>query len=79
MRQVLFRQLTLYPSVANEKVTIRCEEEIQYIFVYDMNGTRVVHTQNNEISVQNLPDGMYVAVVKTKSGSLKSARFIVRK
>jgi hypothetical protein len=44
-----------------------------------MNGTRVVYTQDNEIFVQNLSDGMYVAVVKTKSGSLKSARFMVRK
>ena len=76
---VLVQQVTLYPSVANEKVTIRCEEEIQHIFVYDMNGTRVVYTQDNEIFVQNLSDGMYVAVVKTKSGSLKSARFMVRK
>ena len=76
---VLVQQVTLYPSVANEKVTIRCEEEIQHIFVYDMSGTRVVYTQDSEISVQNLSDGMYVAVVKTKSGSLKSARFMVRK
>ena len=72
-------EIAVYPTIAHENVTIDCDEELQHVFVYDMNGTRVVYTQNNEISVRNLPDGMYSIVVKTKSGKLKSARFMVIK
>ena len=71
------KMIAVYPSVAQDFVTIDCEEEILQVFVYDMKGNCVLTTQEKSFSIQKLSKGMYSVVVRTKSGNLKNGSFLV--
>ena len=72
-------KIAVYPTIANESVTIDSDEEIQHICVFAANGTCVLMTKNRDFSVYNLPNGIYSVVVKTKGGRCAYGRFVVAK
>ena len=61
--------VTLYPNPAQGQVTIQSDETISSIEIYNMVGSKILETQNNNVDLSNLSNGRYFVVVSTENGS----------
>ncbi|MEE0084111.1 MAG: T9SS type A sorting domain-containing protein, partial [Paludibacteraceae bacterium] len=58
--------VAIVPNPASNKINIVAEEQINSVEIIDMIGNKVVSTNSSEISVANLPAGVYMAVISTE-------------
>ena len=58
--------VAIVPNPASTKINIIAEEQIKSVEIIDMIGNKVVSTNSSEISVANLPAGVYMAVISTE-------------
>lgn len=65
---------SIYPNPVKTIFSISGNEAINEIEIYNLIGKRVLHKKNmtNEINIENLPSGIYVAKIKTDKGTLTS-------
>jgi glucose/arabinose dehydrogenase len=70
--------LQLYPNPAHDILQLRTAEDIMAADVYDLSGNHVQSFQNpgTEISVTDLPEGVYVVKVQHASGQLFINKFV---
>ncbi|WP_170265041.1 T9SS type A sorting domain-containing protein [Salibacter halophilus] len=63
------RLITLYPNPATDHVKVQSNEKVENINIYNTQGALVksdkTTKQNNSIDIRNLPNGMYIAKIKT--------------
>jgi len=61
---------TIYPNPVKNTFSISGNEAVNEIEIYDLIGKRVLHKKNitNDINIENLPNGIYVAKIKTDKG-----------
>ncbi|MDR1975100.1 MAG: M6 family metalloprotease domain-containing protein [Bacteroidales bacterium] len=57
--------IVVFPNPAKDKITIKSEAQIQEVVLFNLMGKRVRKSNNNEISVRELPEGTYLLQVKT--------------
>jgi len=74
-------KVNVYPNPVREELSIEAEEEIESVTVYNAAGAlllerRQVGTATTTINVSNLPKGVNVLVVRSRSG-MRSLKFIV--
>ncbi|MBI3134713.1 MAG: T9SS type A sorting domain-containing protein [Bacteroidetes bacterium] len=67
--------IALFPNPAQSNLTIEVTEPIEFIQIFNSTGTLVQTEVKNSFSVENLPAGVYVLQVQTKSG-ISTARFV---
>ena len=61
---------TLYPNPARSLVSIYSQSPVEEVVIYDLSGKKVHSVKNtNQISVENLSPGLYIAKVKTENGT----------
>jgi hypothetical protein len=63
--------ITIYPNPTVDYITIQSTSEIQLIQVYSLNGTLLLTSQENVISLANLATGSYVLQVNSENGILR--------
>ncbi len=69
------QSITVYPNPASSQLTIKTDEEITEILIYDMFGSLVQTEIESSFSIENLADGIYTMTIKTQNGILHK-RFI---
>jgi hypothetical protein len=67
-----YKQVTVYPNPATNKLFIKTEEKIQNIEVYDVLGANLISTKELEIDVSKLNAGVYFVEVLTSDYSYTS-------
>ncbi|MBK8366739.1 MAG: T9SS type A sorting domain-containing protein [Bacteroidetes bacterium] len=65
----------VYPNPATSHLTIKTDEEIKSISIYNSLGTLVQTEKTNSFSVEQLPAGIYISQIKTDKGT-SAIRFI---
>ncbi len=70
--------VTVVPNPASSQIEIVSDEEIKSVEIIDMIGNKVVSTNSSEISVANLPAGVYMAVISTEKAQFVKKVMIKR-
>ena len=65
----------LYPNPTSDNLTIQSTEKIETIFIFNTLGALLQTEKTNTFSVYNLPQGIYIAQIKTDKGT-STIRFI---
>lgn len=65
----------VYPNPATTHLTIKTDEAIQTISIYNSLGALVQTEKTNSFSVEQLPAGIYISKIKTEKGT-STIRFI---
>lgn len=68
-------QLTISPNPSSEFVEISIDSEIKEVAVFSLNGAIMILQESGDIDISNLPSGVYVAKVRTSTGTAQG-RFV---
>jgi hypothetical protein len=60
--------IRLYPNPATDMITIQSADLIQHITIFNNMGEKVIESVHSEISLQHLPEGLYMVSTETKRG-----------
>ena len=81
-RNIEFRDLTLYPNPARDKVHIdidpRSGQELKQVNIYTMTGAYLYAENGLEINTGRLSEGMYLFEIVTKTGDRSMRRVIIQ-
>ncbi len=74
-------KLSLYPNPAATAITLKGIEDAASVLVYDMTGklifqTKTTATEQLEIPISEIPNGVYQLSVREQNGDLKSLKFV---
>lgn len=69
------QEIIVYPNPAFSTLTIKTEETIETVTVYNLLGAVVLEEKNNSFSVEQLPSGVYTLKIKTANG-IGTTRFV---
>jgi len=75
--EIELTSLTLHPNPASEYLVANAGVTISSVTLYGMNGIVAASTSGNVLNVSELPDGNYICVVSTASGS-SSRRVVIK-
>ncbi len=67
--------LDVYPNPANSTITVKTDDVVETVKVYDVFGKNVANTNNATVNISDLNSGVYMVVIKTDKG-LFQQRFI---
>lgn len=72
----------IFPTIANNNITINTSENIEYLHITNLNGEIICRfeniTNNTTISVSSLPESLYLIVAQTKDGNILNEKIIVK-
>jgi hypothetical protein len=70
--------VTFYPTITSDALNIKTTETAYVVSLYNQVG-QLIGTYNNPtaVNVKHLPAGLYHAQLKSKTGAVKTAKFIV--
>lgn len=68
--------LSISPNPVRETLTVKTNEELKFIELYNINGQRVLQTSELEIEVANLPAGVYMLRAVTTDGQIYQDKFL---
>lgn len=75
------KYISLYPNPAKEKINITSDIELYNLYIFNSEGRQIMNqnyvTENYSIDVSALNSGLYLLILNTEKGKLKS-RFIVK-
>jgi len=76
-------KLNIYPNPASQTITVSLKDaEMSNLSIIDTNGRVVYETQvcgqTNTLSVSNLSDGLYIAMLENESG-IRTGKFLIQK
>ena len=60
--------LVVYPNPVQEVLMIKSTDKIESIELKDLSGKCVVYSKSNEMNIEHLPSGVYLATVRTIKG-----------
>lgn len=69
-------EMNIFPTLAEDKISIETEAELDQIQVLDLSGKVVLEAETKEIQVGDLPKGSYILNIYTLKGILVQERFI---
>ncbi|MCP4443136.1 MAG: T9SS type A sorting domain-containing protein [Aureispira sp.] len=64
--ETMNKSFQIYPNPVTNLLTIKTEDEVEYIAVLTMNGQELLRTKSQSIKLDTLPQGMYLIQIKTK-------------
>lgn len=68
-------EVVAYPNPANSSITIKTNENIETVTVYNLLGEMVQQESTTSFSVEQLPAGIYTLQIKTQNG-MSTTRFV---
>jgi CshA-type fibril repeat protein len=74
--------LTVYPNPVSDKLFIRDFAQVSQVNIYDLKGVSVYQSgssKNGEITVSNLPTGVYTVRITRSNGLQNSQKIVVKK
>lgn len=74
--------LSVYPNPVSDKLVIRDFAQVSQVNIYDLKGLGVYQSgllRSDEISVSNLPTGVYTVRITRSNGSQTSQKIVVKK
>lgn len=71
-------QMEIYPTLAQDEVTIATEADIDHVQVIDQSGKILMDVNSKSIEVSGLPSGSYFLNIYTLKGVLVQERFVKR-
>lgn len=69
-------EVILYPNPVQNELSVSSKKAIQSVSIVDLRGTVLIESHTNTLLVNQLPNGVYLAKVKTDEGGLVICRFI---
>lgn len=75
LNEVIAAEATVFPNPSTDFISIQSNEKIEQVAVFNMNGNLMLTQNSGDISIANLPAGIYIAKVKTAIG-VAQARFV---
>ncbi|MBL7912618.1 MAG: SBBP repeat-containing protein [Bacteroidia bacterium] len=73
--QANLNTVIVYPNPASSSLTIKTEETIETVYVYNLLGAVVIEAKSNSFSIEHLAKGVYTLQIKTVNGT-GTVRFI---
>lgn len=73
--EVAIAEARIYPNPSNDFISISTDSEIEEVAIFSSNGAIMLTQKSGDISIANLPAGVYIAKVKTSTG-VAQARFV---
>ncbi|MDI9341271.1 MAG: SBBP repeat-containing protein [Sediminibacterium sp.] len=67
--------VSVYPNPVHSLLTLKTEDTIKSVSIFNVMGTLVLEEKNNSFTVEQLPAGVYTLQIKTSTG-IGVARFI---
>jgi hypothetical protein len=67
--------ISVFPNPSSTKLTVKTDEDIQIIYIYNSLGALVQTEKTKTFPVEQLPSGLYILKVKTEKG-IGTIRFI---
>lgn len=64
------------PNPAISEINIQCEEPINTISLFNINGQEVLQTKQMQIDISHLPNGIYIIRALTKDGEILQKKLI---
>jgi hypothetical protein len=71
-----FKEFKVYPNPTSNEIFIDCLENLETVKLLSYDGKILLETQNKHLSIQNLPSGIYLLVLKSKSGQIGNQKII---
>ncbi|MDR0762957.1 MAG: M6 family metalloprotease domain-containing protein, partial [Bacteroidales bacterium] len=62
--------ITVFPNPAKSHITVKSDNAVLGMEMFDFVGKRIVVTAGNELSLQNVPEGIYFLKIKTVIGTV---------
>jgi hypothetical protein len=69
-------EVILYPNPVQNELNIKSKKAIQSTSIVDLKGNVIIESNSNTLTVNQLPNGVYFAKVKTTDGGIIVCRFI---
>jgi hypothetical protein len=69
-------EVILYPNPVQNELNIKSKKAIQSTSIVDLKGNVLIESNSNTLTVNQLPNGVYFAKVKTTDGGIIVCRFI---
>jgi hypothetical protein len=69
-------EVILYPNPVQSELNIKSKKAIQSTSIIDLRGSVLIESYTNTITVNQLPNGVYFAKVKTTDGGIIVCKFI---
>ncbi len=71
--------VVLYPNPAHNmlRISVGQTNPIDKVSVYEPSGKQMISSSNTSINIEALPNGLYIAVIEFKNGSIQHKSFIV--
>jgi hypothetical protein len=66
----------LYPNPVQNELNIKSKKAIQSTSIVDLKGNVIIESNSNTLTVNQLPNGVYFAKVKTTDGGIIVCKFI---
>ncbi|HOI32169.1 MAG TPA: T9SS type A sorting domain-containing protein, partial [Bacteroidales bacterium] len=70
------KALNLYPNPVMDYLTVRSDEKINTVSVYDLSGKLIISTETNVVDLSLLKQGFYLVQIKTITGKLFTEKII---
>ncbi|WP_452225778.1 T9SS type A sorting domain-containing protein [Lacinutrix cladophorae] len=68
--------VSIYPNPSTSVLNIKMNQGLKQATIYSMLGKQVLRTQNNNMDVSSLPNGMYIIKMEAKNGNVFTKQFI---
>ncbi|WP_379966514.1 T9SS type A sorting domain-containing protein [Epilithonimonas sp. UC225_85] len=69
-------QVSVYPNPATDVITVKSENKIAQVSIFDISGKAVKTTSETTINVENLAKGSYIVSIKYADGTTESKKVI---
>ena len=71
-------QATISPNPASDNFTIEMESELQSVEIYSLQGQKVLSSNAKDVTVSNLPKGLYLVRIEDASHAISTQKLIVK-
>ena len=68
----IMETIAIYPNPASDFITIKTDEEIEKVQLFDISGDLIQSETTNNFSIENLSSGIYIIDIKLPSGMYRT-------
>ena len=71
-------EVVLYPNPVRDILNIEIENDIQSIEIYNIQGQKVLTSNQNQINVSGLATGMYVVRIQDAENNISTKKIVIK-
>jgi M6 family metalloprotease-like protein len=77
-KQDISNTITVFPNPAKSQITVKSDDIVLGMELFDFSGKRIAVTAGGELSLQNIPEGIYFLKIKTIKSTI-TKKVVVKK